>query len=46
MNFTCQVKDLQEAVIDYVEAVMTMEHQTMKAWEQFLPEAKAISVVA
>ena len=41
-----QVKDLQTAVIDYVESVMTMEHQTAKAWEAFLPEAKAIPLPA
>jgi sorting nexin-1/2 len=41
-----QIHDLQEVVIAYVEAVMTLEHQMVKAWEAFLPEAKAINVKA
>jgi hypothetical protein len=31
-------------MVDYIESSMTMQHQTVKAWEQFLPDAKAISM--
>ncbi len=29
-------------MVDYVESMMTLEHAVVKAWEAFLPEAKAI----
>eukprot|EP00052_Salpingoeca_macrocollata_P027594 m.262696 g.262696 ORF g.262696 m.262696 type:complete len:408 (+) comp22762_c17_seq3:821-2044(+) len=37
-----KVRDFQATLIEFVEAIMTTQHQVVKAWEQFLPEAKAI----
>lgn len=38
-----KVKEFRGIVVKQVEALMTMEHQILKAWEQYLPEAKAIA---
>jgi hypothetical protein len=37
-----QAHDFTHAVVDYVESMMTLQHQIVKAWEAFLPEAKTI----
>ena len=29
-------------MVEYVESMMTLQHQVVKAWEAFLPEAKSI----
>lgn len=39
-----KVKDFQNLCVSYIESVMTMEHQVVKAWETFLPEAKSIPI--
>jgi sorting nexin-1/2 len=41
----CQIHELQQVVIDYVESLMNLEHQTVKAWEAYLPEAKAVPIL-
>ncbi len=38
-----KVHELQETMVAYVEAIMSTQHQIVKAWETFLPEAKAIA---
>lgn len=38
-----KVKEFRKMILGQVEALMTMEHQILKAWEQFLPEAKNIA---
>lgn len=39
-----KVQEFQQCCTAYIESVMTMEHQICKAWEAFLPEAKALQV--
>jgi len=39
-----KVQEFSALCISYIESVMTMEHQICKAWEAFLPEAKALQV--
>lgn len=34
--------DFTHAMVEYVESMMTLQHQVVKAWEAFLPEAKSI----
>lgn len=37
-----RANELKTTMIEYVESMMTLQHQVVKAWEAFLPEAKAI----
>eukprot|EP00730_Choanoeca_flexa_P007273 TRINITY_DN12305_c0_g4_i4.p1 TRINITY_DN12305_c0_g4~~TRINITY_DN12305_c0_g4_i4.p1 ORF type:complete len:532 (+),score=193.17 TRINITY_DN12305_c0_g4_i4:120-1715(+) len=34
--------EIKAVLLEYVESMMTLQHQVVKAWEAFLPEAKAI----
>jgi hypothetical protein len=37
-----QANELKATCLEYVESMMTLQHQVVKAWESFLPEARAI----
>jgi sorting nexin-1/2 len=39
-----KANDFIQMCVKYIESVMTMEHQIVKAWEAFLPEAKSIPI--
>jgi sorting nexin-1/2 len=39
-----KAQDFIHMCVKYIESVMTMEHQVVKAWEAFLPEAKSIPI--
>ncbi|EDQ89891.1 uncharacterized protein MONBRDRAFT_18806 [Monosiga brevicollis MX1] len=37
-----RANELKASLVEYVESMMTLQHQVVKAWEGFLPEAKSI----
>lgn len=39
-----KANEFRDMLIQFVETMMTMEHQILKAWEQFLPDAKGIAL--